>query len=93
MNQPASEGHRMSRRGFMVQAGSAGLVLGVAPESSYAQSGGKGAMKITGVQTYKFSVPTGQEIRDPNTGELISSTAKPWLFLKITTDSGIVGLG
>ena len=93
MNQPASEGHRMSRRGFMVQAGSAGLVLGVAPESSYAQSGGKGAMKITGVQTYKFSVPTGQEIRDPNTGELISSTAKPWLFLKITTDAGIVGWG
>ena len=93
MKQPASEGQRVSRRGFMVQAGSAGLALGVAPESSYAQSGGKGAMKITGIQTYKFSVPTGQEIRDPSTGELISSTAKPWLFLKITTNSGIVGWG
>ena len=93
MNQPASESQRVSRRGFMVQAGSAGLALGVAPESSYAQSGGKGAMKITGIQTYKFSVPTGQEIRDPSTGELISSTAKPWLFLKITTNAGIVGWG
>ncbi len=93
MNRPGSEGRRVSRRGFMYQAGSAGLALGVASESSYGQSGGKRTMKITGIQTYKFSVPTGQEIRDPTTGELISSKAKPWLFLKITTDSGIVGWG
>ena len=50
-------------------------------------------MKITEIQIYKFSVPTGQEIRDPKTGELISSTAKPWLFLKISTNAGIVGWG
>ena len=93
MNRLGSEGQRVSRRSFIYQAGSAGLALGVASESSYGQSGGKRTMKITGIQTYKFSVPTGQEIRDPKTGELISSKAKPWLFLKITTDSGIVGWG
>ena len=50
-------------------------------------------MKITGIRTYKFSVPTGQEIRDPNTGELLCSASKPWLFLKIETDAGISGWG
>lgn len=50
-------------------------------------------MQITGIKTYKFSVPTGQQRRDPRTGELISSTSKAWLFLKIETDAGIDGWG
>ncbi len=50
-------------------------------------------MKIRAIQTYKFSVPTGQSIRDPKTGELLSSTAKPWLFLKVETDGDIIGWG
>ena len=50
-------------------------------------------MKITGIVTYKFSVPTGQEIRDLHSGELLCSTSKPWLFLKIETDVGIHGPG
>ena len=50
-------------------------------------------MKITSVRTYKFSVPTGQETRDERTGELLCSTSKPWLFLKLETDAGITGWG
>ena len=50
-------------------------------------------MKITSVRTYKFSVPTGQETRDARTGELLCSTSKPWLFLKLETDAGITGWG
>ncbi len=50
-------------------------------------------MKITSVKTYPFSVPTGQETRDPGTGELICSTHKSWLFLKLETDAGISGWG
>ena len=50
-------------------------------------------MKITGLRTYKFSVPTGQGVRDPATGEMLSSSAKPWLFLRIDTDAGITGWG
>ena len=50
-------------------------------------------MRITGVKTYKFSVPTGQETRDERTGELLCSTSKPWLFLKMETDAGITGWG
>lgn len=50
-------------------------------------------MKITNLQTYKFSVPTGQQVRDPATGALLCSTSKPWLFLKLETDAGITGWG
>lgn len=50
-------------------------------------------MKITGLRTYKFSVPTGQQIRDPATGQLLCSTSKPWLFLRVETDGGIIGWG
>jgi len=50
-------------------------------------------MKITNLYTHKFSVPTGQEIRDPATGELLCSTSKPWLFLELETDAGIRGWG
>ncbi|MBI4531017.1 MAG: mandelate racemase/muconate lactonizing enzyme family protein [Candidatus Latescibacteria bacterium] len=50
-------------------------------------------MKITDITTYKFSVPTGQETRDPHTGALLCSTSKPWLFLKIETDAGLSGWG
>lgn len=50
-------------------------------------------MKITGIRIYKFSVPTGQESRDPHTGALLGSTSKPWLFLKIETDAGVSGWG
>jgi galactonate dehydratase len=50
-------------------------------------------MRITELKTYKFSVPTGQGVRDPETGELLCSAAKPWLFLKLETDAGISGWG
>jgi len=50
-------------------------------------------MKITGIKTFKFSVPTGQEVRDPGTGELIASASKSWLFLKIETDTELAGWG
>lgn len=50
-------------------------------------------MRITSLRTIKLSVPTGQSLRDPATGELICSTSKPWLFLKIQTDGGISGWG
>lgn len=50
-------------------------------------------MKISSVRTHKFSVPTGQEILDPATGELLCSTSKPWLFLELETDTGITGWG
>jgi L-alanine-DL-glutamate epimerase-like enolase superfamily enzyme len=50
-------------------------------------------MKITNLYTHKFSVPTGQEIRDLATGELLCSTSKPWLFLELETDAGIRGWG
>ncbi|MDA0336222.1 MAG: hypothetical protein O2782_13740 [bacterium] len=50
-------------------------------------------MKITALRTCKFSVPTGQQIRDPATGALLCSTSKPWLFLALETDAGITGWG
>lgn len=50
-------------------------------------------MKISLIKTYKVSVPTGQQIRDPQTEELLSSTSKAWLFLKVQTDAGIAGWG
>ena len=50
-------------------------------------------MKISNLKIYKFNVPTGSELRDPHTGQLISSPNKPWLFLKIETDGGIDGWG
>jgi galactonate dehydratase len=50
-------------------------------------------VKITKIKTYKFSVPTGQNVCDPHTGERLSSSAKPWLFLKLETDVGVDGWG
>lgn len=50
-------------------------------------------MKITGLQQFKFSVPTGNPSRDPATGALLGSVTKPWLFVKLTTDVGIDGWG
>ncbi len=50
-------------------------------------------MKITSLRTFKFSVPTGQQILDPATGQLLCSISKPWLFLKLETDGGITGWG
>jgi len=50
-------------------------------------------MKITGIRTYKFSVPTGRDTRDPRTGALLSSPSKAWLLLRIDTDAGIAGWG
>ncbi len=50
-------------------------------------------MKITAIETYKFSVPSGIERRDPHTGGVISSAHKSWLFLKVETDAGITGWG
>ena len=35
----------------------------------------------------------GEPVRDPHTGELLSSLSKPWLFLKIETDAGVDGWG
>ena len=49
--------------------------------------------RITGFTTFKLSVPTGQETRDPRTGELLCSTKKSWLFLKLETNSGLCGWG
>ncbi len=50
-------------------------------------------MKITGIKTYKFSVSMGPITKDPHTGQVISSAAKTWLFLKIETDGDICGWG
>lgn len=50
-------------------------------------------MKITRIKTFKCSVSTGQVVRDPGTGELIASTSKSWLFLKIETDTELAGWG
>ena len=51
-------------------------------------------MRITGIRTYAFSVPTGgQEVRDPHLGHLLCSMSKPWLFLKVETDVGLCGWG
>ena len=50
-------------------------------------------MLITDLTIFKLSVPTGQQLRDPHTGELLCSTKKSWLLLKLSTDSGIVGWG
>lgn len=50
-------------------------------------------MRITDLSILKFSIPTGQDLRDPHTGALLCSTKKSWLFLKLLTDSGIVGWG
>lgn len=50
-------------------------------------------MKITDLRTHLFSVPTGHVVHDPVTGEQISSTTKPWLFLEVETDGGITGWG
>jgi len=50
-------------------------------------------MKITALKTYPFSVPTGGDSRDPHSGELLCSTKKSWLFVKLETDAGISGWG
>jgi galactonate dehydratase len=50
-------------------------------------------MKITGIKTYKFNVPTGGTRIDPHTGEALGNTSKDWLFLKIETDTELVGWG
>ena len=50
-------------------------------------------MKITAIKTYKFSVPTSQQVHDPHTGQMLASAFKNWLFLKIETDAGITGWG
>lgn len=79
-----------SRRNFLKAAGAAGAALGLA---SQVQGESTQSMKITKITTYKFSVPTGQTVRDKNTGELLSSLGKPWLWLKVETDAGITGWG
>lgn len=50
-------------------------------------------MKITDLRIYRFSVPTGHIVHDPETGEQISSTTKPWVFVEVQTDGGISGWG
>jgi len=50
-------------------------------------------MKITALKTYPFSVPTGGGSHDPHSGELLASTKKSWLFVKLETDAGISGWG
>ena len=50
-------------------------------------------MKITALKTYPFSVPTGGTSYDPHSGELLASTMKSWLFVKLETDAGISGWG
>jgi hypothetical protein len=43
-------------------------------------------------QNFKLSVPTGQEVRDPHTGQPVSSGKKSRLFLKVETDAGVMAL-
>lgn len=50
-------------------------------------------MKIAAIKTFKFSVPTSQDVKDAHTNELLCSRKKPWLFLKLETDAGIAGWG
>jgi galactonate dehydratase len=50
-------------------------------------------MRITACKTFKCSIPTGQDVRDGRTGEMLSSAKKSWLFLKVETDAGISGWG
>ena len=51
-------------------------------------------MKITGVRIYKFThVATGQSITNPEGNLLHATPAKDWLFLKIETDTELVGWG
>jgi galactonate dehydratase len=50
-------------------------------------------MKISGIRTYTVSVATTHHPRDLQTGELLASKSKTWLFLKIETDRGIHGWG
>ena len=51
-------------------------------------------MKITGIKTYKFTAAAPEALRDPQTGEFLRATgAKDWLFLKIETDTELVGWG
>ena len=86
------------RRQFL-QLGAAGLAAGASKSLSAAQrtalpEGDKrGGPKITGIKTFKFNVATGQAIRDPSTGQAVSSPFKTWLFLKVETDKGIHGWG
>ena len=51
-------------------------------------------MKITGIKTYKFTAAKDSDIRDPRSGRLLAATpAKDWLFLKIETNTELVGWG
>lgn len=91
-------GTSVERRRFLQWAatGLAAAASGnlVAAQSAPGPEGDKaGGPKITGIKTYKFNVATGQTVRDPITGEAVSSPFKTWLFLKVETDKGIHGWG
>ena len=48
-------------------------------------------LKITKMKTYKFNVNTGQSVRDPSNRQLVSSSFKTWLFVKIETNTELYG--
>ena len=51
-------------------------------------------MKITRIRTYKFThVGKGQSLTDADGNNLAATPAKDWLFLKIETDTELVGWG
>ncbi len=50
-------------------------------------------MKITGMKTYMFNVPTGSPPPKKGVRRSIASSFKTWLFLKIETDTEISGWG
>lgn len=51
-------------------------------------------MKITGIRTYKFThVGKGQKLTDDFGNLLPATPSKDWLFLKIETDTDLVGWG
>ena len=50
-------------------------------------------MKITGLKTYMFNVPTGSPPPGKRGRRSIASTFKTWLFLKIETDTELSGWG
>ena len=90
------------RRAFLkTVAAGVGLAAGIAPalgappQVQHASRRRKrdANMKITAVKTFKFSVDTGQTVRDPKNKQALSSSYKNWLFVKVETDTELYGWG
>ena len=86
----------LTRRAFtraMAARVSAATGCGVLTPALRAAREATAGLKITGLQTYMFNVKTGPVRKDPQTGGVISSPFKTWLFLKLKTNAGIDGWG